>query len=256
MPYTLVTGGGRGIGAAVCRRLARDGHDVALDYVHDGEAAERVAADVRALGRTAVVLRADVADPGQVERLFAEAGAAGTLTGLVNNAGAATAVGPLAGLEPEAIRRDLEVNLYGAVLCAREAVRAFTADGRTRPGATGSAGAVPRERGCIVNLSSAAAQLGGPGTYVHYAAAKAGVEALTVGLAKEVGPLGIRVNAVSPGTVWTDFHADPRRPARMGETVPLGRAGEPDEIAGAVSWMLSADAAYANGSILKVAGGL
>ncbi|GAA3709418.1 SDR family oxidoreductase [Zhihengliuella alba] len=245
VPYTLVTGGGRGIGAAVCRRLARDGHDVALGYAHDGDAAERVAADVRALGRAAVVLRADVTDPGQVERLFAEAGAAGRLTGLVNNAGAATAVGPLADLDPEAIRRDLEVNLYGAVLCARAAVRAFLADE-----------AAPGERSAIVNISSAAAQLGGPDTYVHYAAAKAGVEALTVGLAREVGPQGIRVNAVSPGTIWTDFHADPGRPARVGAAVPLGRAGEPDEIAGAVSWMLSADASYANGSVLKVAGGL
>lgn len=235
---TVVTGGGRGIGAAVCRRLADDGHDVVLSYRQDRDAAERVADDVRAAGRRALVVRADTTDPDAVAALVERAGGLGVLTGLVNNAGAATAVGRLVDNPLDAVRRDLDVNLFGVVVCCRAAVPAMTGGG------------------AIVNLSSAAATLGSPGTYVHYAAAKAGVEALTVGLSKELAPQGIRVNAVAPGTVWTDFHQDPDRPAKVAPGVPLGRAGRPDEIAGAVAWLLSDDAAYATGAVLRVAGGL
>jgi NAD(P)-dependent dehydrogenase (short-subunit alcohol dehydrogenase family) len=162
------------------------------------------------------------------------------VTGLVNNAGSVQAVGALADNNFTSIRRDLDVNLVGVLLCSQHAIRVMSATGG----------------GAIVNISSVAATTGSPGLYVHYAAAKAGVDAITVGLSKEVANLGIRVNAVAPGTIWTDFHQDPDRPAKVAETVPMGRAGQPEEIAGAVAWLLSGDAAYATGTIIRVAGGL
>lgn len=237
-PLTIVTGGSRGLGAAIAVRLAAAGHDLVLGYLRDAAAAESVARRCREHGAACVTLAGDVTDPGDVGRLFDAAERAGTLTGVVCNAGAATSLGPLAGSEPAALARDLDVNLLAPVLCAREASRRLG------------------ERGAIVIISSAAAQLGSPGTYVHYAAAKAGVEALAVGLSKELGPRGIRVNAVSPGTLWTDFHADPQRPAAVAAAVPLGRAGRAEEIAGAVAWLLSDDASYTTGAVLKVSGGL
>ncbi len=138
------------------------------------------------------------------------------------------------------MRRDIDLNLTGTLICSKHAVRSMTATGG----------------GAIVNISSAAATLGSPGMYVHYAAAKAGVDALTVGLAKEVAALGIRVNAVAPGTIWTEFHQDPDRPAKVALTAPMQRAGQPDEIAGAVAWLLSDDAGFATGTVIRVAGGL
>ena len=160
------------------------------------------------------------------------------LTGLVNNAGVATAVGPLADLDLAAVRHDLDVDLFGVLVCAKLAIEPLAATG-----------------GSVVNISSAAATLGSPGEYVHYAAAKAAVDALTVGLAKELGPRGVRVNAVAPGVIRTGFHRDPDRPDRIGPSVPLGRPGLPEEVAGAVAWLLSADAAYTTGAVLRVAGG-
>jgi NAD(P)-dependent dehydrogenase (short-subunit alcohol dehydrogenase family) len=237
---TVVTGGGRGIGAAICRRLAAEGHDLVIGYRHDAAAAEGVAADIRAAGHHALTVQVDTTDEGSVIALFERAAELGVVTGLVNNAGSVSAVGTLADNDLTAIRRDLDVNLVGVLACAKYAIRAMT----------------PTGGGAIVNISSAAATLGSPGSYVHYAAAKAGVDALTVGLAKEVALLGIRVNAVAPGTIWTDFHQDPERPARVAPTVPLGRAGQPDEVAGAVAWLLSDDAGYATGTVIRVAGGL
>ena len=158
----------------------------------------------------------------------------------MNNAGSASAVGTLAENDMADIRRDIDINLVGVILCTQRAVQVMSESGG----------------GAIVNISSAAATLGGAGSYVHYAAAKAAVDGLTVGLSKEVAPLGIRVNAVAPGTIWTEFHRDPDRPAKVAMTVPLGRAGQPDEIAGAVAWLLSPDASYATGTIIRVAGGL
>ncbi|BCJ69058.1 oxidoreductase [Polymorphospora rubra] len=238
----MVTGGSRGIGAATVRRLAAAGHDIALCYRADDAAAETVLADVHATGRRAIVVRADVTDPDDVARLFDRAeGELGPVTGLVNNAGVTSRVGPFVDLTAHDLRHVIDVNLVSAILCAQQAARRMN------------------HGGAIVNVSSAAATLGAPGEYVHYAAAKAGVDALTIGLSKELGPRGIRVNCVAPGTVWTDIHTvsgDPDRPNRIAQRAPLGRAGEPDEIAAAVAWLLSPDASYATGAILRVAGGL
>ncbi|MFG2985019.1 SDR family oxidoreductase [Streptomyces sp. NPDC048258] len=237
---TVVTGGSRGIGAAVCRRLAADGHDVVLGYRSDASAAEAVAAAVREAGRRCVTVSGDTADEAAVDRLFDAAAGLGQVTGLVNNAGISGPNGRLADADAAGLSRALDVNVLGYLLCARRAVREMSATGG----------------GALVNISSAAATLGSPGQYVHYAAAKAAVEAMTVGLSKEVAADGIRVNCVAPGTVWTEFHADPQRPAKVAPAVPMGRAGQPEEIAGAVSWLLSDDASYATGAILRVAGGL
>jgi NAD(P)-dependent dehydrogenase (short-subunit alcohol dehydrogenase family) len=237
---TLVTGGSRGIGAAISRRLATEGHDVVITYLRDRDAADEVASDVRRTGQRAFVLQADTTEEHSIVELFDQAQAFGTLTGLVNNAGSASAVGPLEGNSLEAISRDLDVNLLGVIACSKYAI-----------GPMSQAGG-----GSIVNISSAAATLGGAGTYVHYAAAKAAVEALTVGLSKELADKNIRVNAVAPGTVWTDFHQDRDRPGKVAATIPMGRAGKPDEIAGAVAWLLSDDAVYATGTTIRVAGGL
>lgn len=239
-PVTVVTGGSRGIGAAVCRRLASDGHDIALGYHSDSEAAESVAATVRETGRSCVTVRVDTSDEADVDRLFDTAAAElGPVTGLVNNAGVSGPLGPLADADTAGLRRALDVNVVGYLLCARRAVRDMSRSGG----------------GAIVNMSSAAATLGSPGEYVHYAAAKAAVDTMTVGLSKEVGPAGIRVNAVAPGIIRTGFHADPERPDKAAGGIPLGRPGQPEEIAGAVAWLLSDDASYATGAILRVAGG-
>ncbi|MFI9329301.1 SDR family NAD(P)-dependent oxidoreductase [Kitasatospora sp. NPDC052868] len=238
---TIVTGGSRGIGAAVCERLAADGHDVVVGYRSNDEAAEKVASSVRALGRRCLTVRVDTADEKDVDSLFDTAAQQlGPVTGLVNNAGVSGPNGRLADADADGMRRALEVNVLGYLLCARRAVRDMSR--------TGS--------GAIVNISSGAATLGSPGQYVHYAAAKAAIDALTIGLSKEVAADGIRVNCVAPGTIWTDFHADPDRPAKVAANIPMGRAGRPEEIAGAVAWLLSADASYATGAILRIAGGM
>ncbi|MEW1721014.1 SDR family oxidoreductase [Streptomyces sp. NPDC093109] len=237
---TVVTGGSRGIGAAICERLAADGHHVALGYHSDEAAAEAVAEAVRKAGGRCTAVRVDTADEADVDRLFETAAAElGPVTGLVNNAGVSGPVGPLADADAAGIRRALDVNVVGYLLCARRAIRDMTRTGG----------------GAIVNISSAAATLGSPGEYVHYAAAKGAVDTMTIGLSKEVAAAGIRVNAVAPGVIWTEFHADPQRPEKLAAGIPLGRAGQPSEIAGAVSWLLSADASYTTGTILRVAGG-
>ncbi|WP_159942740.1 MULTISPECIES: SDR family oxidoreductase [unclassified Nocardiopsis] len=240
-PTTVVTGGSRGIGAATCLRLAADGHDLALSYVHDGRAAERTARAVREAGARCVTVRADVSDAGEVDLLFDTVRAElGPVTGLVNNAGVTGPLGRLADTPAEVLRRVVDVNLLGCLLCCRRAARDMTAGG------------------AVVNISSGAATLGSPGEYVHYAAAKAAVDTLTLGLAKELGPQGVRVNAVAPGLVDTGIHAamgDPGRPARMAPAIPLGRPGEATEIAAAVAWLLSAEASYTTGAVLRVAGG-
>jgi NAD(P)-dependent dehydrogenase (short-subunit alcohol dehydrogenase family) len=233
-----VTGGSRGIGAAICDRLASDGHDLVIGYRADLAAAESVADTVRAAGQRALVVQVDTADEGSVEGLFASADDFGAVTALVNNAAMSGPVGDLVDADVAELRRAIDVNFLGYLLCARRAIRSLT-DG-----------------GAIVNLSSAAATIGSPGTYVHYAASKAAIDALTIGLAKELAPRHIRVNAVAPGIIWSEFHLDPDRPAKLASTIPFGRSGQPTEIAGAVAWLLSEDASYTSGAILRVAGGL
>jgi glucose 1-dehydrogenase len=242
-PVTVVTGGSRGIGAATCLRLAADGHDVVIGYVRDAGAAGEVAAGVREVGGRAVAVRVDVSVEADVERLFATAeGELGPVTGLVNNAGVTGLLGRLADTDTATLRRVVDVDLLGTLLCSRRAAQLMTARGS----------------GVIVNVSSGAATLGSPGEYVHYAAAKAGVDALTLGLAKELGPDGIRVNAVAPGAIDTEMHAamgDPDRARRMAATIPLRRPGRAEEIAAAIAWLLSPEASYTTGAVLRVAGG-
>ena len=245
-PVTLVTGGSRGIGATTAVHLAHRGHDVAVGWLSDGAAAERVVAAVRSAGARALAVQGDVADEADVERLFAAASELGPVTGLVNNAGLTAHVGDLADTPVAAVRRVLDVDLLGPVLCARRAAQVMS----TSRGGQG---------GAVVNVSSAAATLGSPHEYVHYAAAKAGVEALTVGLAKELADQGVRVNAVAPGLVRTEIHAaagDPDRLTRVVGRIPLGRVGEPGEIAPAIAWLLGDEAAYVTGATIRVAGGL
>ncbi|MFJ5265421.1 glucose 1-dehydrogenase [Streptomyces sp. NPDC088387] len=240
---TVVTGGSRGIGAATCLRLAADGHDVVVGYVRDERAAEAVADGVRAAGRAALTVRADTSVEADVERLFDLAEQrVGAVTGLVNNAGVTGPLGRLADTDPDDLRRVVDVNVLGTLLCSRRAARLMTARGG----------------GAIVNVSSAAATLGSPGDYVHYAATKAAVDALTLGLAKELGPDGVRVNAVAPGMIDTEMHAamgDPDRARRAASTIPLRRAGAAEEIAAAVAWLMSPESSYTTGAVLRVSGG-
>ncbi len=244
---SVVTGGSRGIGAAVALRLAAAGHDVAIGYERAAEAAEDVARQVREAGRRCLVHQVDTADEGQVDAFFdAVRGQLGPVTALVNNAGVTGPLGRFAETPVEVMRRVVDVNVMGALICARRAAREMS----TRYGGAG---------GAIVNISSGAATLGGPGEYVHYAASKAAVDALTTGLSKELAAEGVRVVSVQPGMIVTDIHAamgDPERPWRNSDRVPMGRPGQPEEIAGAVAWLLSPEASYTTGAVLRVAGGL
>jgi NAD(P)-dependent dehydrogenase (short-subunit alcohol dehydrogenase family) len=241
----VVTGGSRGIGAAVVARLARRGHAVLFTYTSDQEGADEVADAAARAGAVAVPLRCDVADPDAPARILDAAAELGEPTVLVNNAGITGPLGPLATVTDETLARVLEVNLAAVMRLCREAVVRW--------------GAEPGPGRSIVNVSSIAARTGAPGEYTWYAASKAGLEAFTVGLAKEVGASGIRVNAVSPGTTATTIHARAGRPNRaeeVGARTPLGRPGQPDEVAAAIEWLTTAEASYVTGTVLDVAGGL
>ena len=241
----LVTGGSRGIGAATARLAAAQGWAVAVNYTANSLAADEVVRAIRATGGTAMAVQADVADEAQVLRMFEHIDAKlGRLTGLVNNAGVVDRGQPVAEHSVARWRRMFDINVIGSLLCAREAVRRM---GTAYGGAGGS----------IVNLSSAAARLGSPNEYVDYAAAKAAIDAFTIGLAKEVAPQGIRVNAVRPGLIDTEIHASGGRPNRVEELkqhVPMGRGGTADEVAEVIVWLLSEAASYTTMSLIDVSG--
>ncbi len=244
-PLTVVTGGTRGIGRATAFRLAAEGHDVVLGYGRDAEAAEETRAAVEALGRHCLTIASDVTDPAGVDALFSGAADLGQVTGVVNNAGATLHIGPLAETPVEVIRATVDLNLTAALWVARAAVRVLGVSYGGRGGV-------------LVNVSSGAATLGSPREYVQYAAAKAGVDTMTLGLAQEVAGDGVRVVGVAPGIVNTSIHADagePDRMARVGPLVPLGRVGEPEEVADAIAWLMSDRASYVTGTTLRVAGG-
>jgi NAD(P)-dependent dehydrogenase (short-subunit alcohol dehydrogenase family) len=242
----VVTGGSRGIGAAIARLAAARGYAVCLSYLQQRAAAAAVVASIEARGGTAMAVRADVSVEADVMRLFAQVDAAlGRLSALVNNAGILERQMRVEAMDAERIARVLATNVVGSFICAREAVRRMS----TRHGGRG---------GAIVNLSSRAARLGSPGEYVDYAASKAAVETLTLGLAREVATEGIRVNAVAAGIIDTEIHArggEPGRVERIKDTIPMKRGGTAEEVAQAVLWLLSDDASYTTGATIDVAGG-
>ncbi|PKO66853.1 MAG: NAD(P)-dependent oxidoreductase [Betaproteobacteria bacterium HGW-Betaproteobacteria-16] len=242
----LVTGGGRGIGAATARLAAQQGWTVAVNYTANSLAADEVVRQIRASGGSAMAVQADVAMEAQVMTMFERIDAKfGPITGLVNNAGVVDASARLDEMDMARWRRMFDINVMGTLLCAREAVRRMS----TRHGGSG---------GAIVNVSSAASRLGSPGQYVDYAAAKGAVDAFTIGLAKEVAGEGIRVNAVRPGLIETEIHASGGLPNRVNELkhqVPMQRGGTADEVAQAIVWLLSDAASYTTMSLMDVSGG-
>ncbi|PZG07150.1 SDR family NAD(P)-dependent oxidoreductase [Nonomuraea aridisoli] len=241
----IVTGGSRGIGSSIVERLCADGVGVLFTHSGSDEEAAELAGRV---GPLAHPVRLDVAGDDAPGRLFDLAESLGDVTGLVNNAGVTSRIGPLTALRDEELRRVVDVNLVAPLRLCREAARRWA----DRPSKAG------KSDRSIVTVSSVAARTGSPGEYVAYAATKAAVETMTVGLAKELAP-GVRVNAVSPGTIETSIHAragEPGRAWRVAERIPMGRPGKPEEIAEAVAWLLSDKASYVTGAVLNVAGGL
>ena len=242
----VITGAGRGIGAATARLAGERGYAVVVNYLRDGESAQRVADAIAAAGGRALAIAADISRESEVERLFREVDRSfGTLSALVNNAGIVDQMLRVSDMSEARLQRMFAVNVLGSFLCAREAVRRMS----TRHGGRG---------GSIVNVSSAASRHGSPGEYVDYAASKAAIDTFTLGLAREVAAEGIRVNAVRPGIIETSIHADggdPERAQRMGPSLPMQRAGDPEEVARAILWLVSGEASYSAGAILDVAGG-
>ncbi len=242
----LITGASRGIGAATALLAAQRGYAVAVNYAANSLAADDVVRAIRAGGGTAIAVQADVGDEAQVMAMFEKIDAKfGRLDALVNNAGVVDVKARVDEMSVARLERMFRINVVGSFVCAREAVRRMS----TKHGGAG---------GAIVNVSSVAARVGGPGEYVDYAASKGAIDSFTLGLAKEVADEGIRVNAVRPGLVDTDIHASggqPERAHRLAPVVPMRRIGVPEEIAGAIVWLLSAEASYTTGALLDVSGG-
>jgi NAD(P)-dependent dehydrogenase (short-subunit alcohol dehydrogenase family) len=242
----VVTGGSRGIGAATARLAGERGYTVCVNYRQNRAAADEVVASIAAAGGTALAVGADVASEPEVVRLFETVDTRlGPIAALVNNAGILERQSRVEHIDGARLDRIFATNVRGAFLCAREAVRRMS----TAHGGSG---------GAIVNVSSRAAQLGAPGEYVDYAASKAALEALTIGLAREVAGEGIRVNAVRPGIIYSEIHADggePNRVDRLGPALPMQRGGEPIEVARAILWLLSEEASYSTGTFIDVSGG-
>jgi NAD(P)-dependent dehydrogenase (short-subunit alcohol dehydrogenase family) len=242
----IITGGGRGIGAATARLAASRGYAVCVNYLNNRDAAEGIVAAIKRAGARALAVAGDVASEPDVVRLFETAEKTlGPVTALVNNAGTVGRQMRVEQMGAERLARVFAVNVIGSFLCAREAVRRMS----TRSGGRG---------GAIVNVSSGAARLGSPGEYVDYAATKGALDTMTIGLAKEVAAEGIRVNAVRAGYIYTDFHAlggEPDRVDRVKQYVPLKRGGRPEEVANAILWLLSEEASFSTGTFLDVTGG-
>lgn len=245
MSVMLVTGGSRGIGAAVCRLAARDGWQVVVNYTSNKAAAEQVVADVNAAGSQAVAVQGDVSDEADVKAMYDAAEAMGPVTSVIVNAGIVAQVMTVAEMDVERMRRVFEVNVLGAYIVAREAARRMP----TNKGGPG---------GTVVISSSAAARLGSPNEFVDYAGSKGATDTLTIGLAKELGPHGVRVNAVRPGLIETEIHASAGaadRVERLMGGVPMGRAGTAEEVAEAILWLAGERSSYVSGTMIDVAGG-
>jgi NAD(P)-dependent dehydrogenase (short-subunit alcohol dehydrogenase family) len=241
----IVTGGSRGIGAATARLLAEQGWNICISFNSNANAAQRVVADCIAKGVKAIAVQADVSGQDDVAALFKSADALGPIGALINNAGIVAPKVRVDEMTQERLQRVLSVNVTGPFMCAGEAIRRMSS---TRGGSGG----------VIVNVSSIAARLGSAGEYVDYAASKGAIDTMTVGLANEVSREGIRVNAVRPGVIATEIHAsngDPGRAERVGGATPVGRAGEPEEVAAAIAWLCSDSASYVMGALLDVSGG-
>jgi NAD(P)-dependent dehydrogenase (short-subunit alcohol dehydrogenase family) len=243
----LVTGGGRGIGAATCRLAAEQGYEVCVNFVRNREAADAVVREITSAGGKAIAVEANVAQEADVLRLFETVDEKlGRIDALINNAGVISRAARLQDMELAQLQRIFATNVFGAMLCAREAVKRMS----TRYGGRG---------GVIVNLSTGFVKSGGPGMFIDYAASKGAIDVMTVGLAREVAAEGIRVNAVRPGMINTDIHADGGDPERMKKAksiVPMQRHGEPEEVARAILWLASDAASYTSGAILDVSGGI
>ncbi len=243
----IVTGGSRGIGSATARLAATQGYDVCISYIYNQAAADSTVQAIEEQGGKAIAIAANVASESEVIRLFDQANEKlGALTALVNNAGILEAQMRVDSMDVARLNRVFSTNIVGSFLCAREAVKRMS----TLYGGSG---------GAIVNVSSGAARLGSPGEYVDYAASKGAIDTMTIGLAKEVASEGIRVNAVRPGFIYTDIHAsggEPNRVDRVKSSIPMKRGGQAKEVAQAILWLLSAEAAYTTGSFIDVTGGV